>query len=218
MPKSYSQNPSHPKSLNNSSFAHIQVSIHTHTHTQHNTTQHNTTQNLTADTSMANAAHNTTQHKTSLQIRVWQMPRRVNAHHPPVEILRIQNLSTTVVCADFTEDGTRIVAMLAGRQVWVWHATKGTALVWWQFSPFDSDVFANSMWRTGIACVCVCVCLYVCMYVCMYVNMYVSSNYMWRTGIACVCVCVCVCLCVYVCIYVSCVARYQGYRTCVVAV
>ena len=56
---------------------------------------------------------------------------------------------STVIAADFSEDGSRVVGVLAGKQIFVWHATTGTALIWWQFSPFDTTVFADSLWRTG---------------------------------------------------------------------
>jgi hypothetical protein len=75
---------------------------------------------------------------------------RVGHRSPPVEVVRIQNIQTTVLACDFTEAGTRVVGVLAGRQVYVWHATEGTPMCWWEFLPFDADYYRNALWRTAL--------------------------------------------------------------------
>jgi hypothetical protein len=83
------------------------------------------------------------------QVRVWHLPKKPSTRNNCVEILRIQDLQSSVVAADFTEDGSRVIGLLAGKQVFVWHATTGVALIWWLFSPFDHHTYGESLWRTG---------------------------------------------------------------------
>ena len=67
----------------------------------------------------------------------------------PREAVRIRGLSSSVVAADFTEDGGRVVALLARHQLGLWDALKGTPMCSWDFMPVDAAAHAASPWRTG---------------------------------------------------------------------
>lgn len=43
----------------------------------------------------------------------------------------------------------RIVAVLSGRKVCVWHSVKGLPLFQWEFCPFDEEAFSNAVWKSG---------------------------------------------------------------------
>jgi len=83
-------------------------------------------------------------------IRVWELPYKVTGRTPPVEIVRIRSIKSTVLTTDFTDDGTRVVGVLQARKIYVWHATEGTPLCWWQFMPFDPALYGDALWRTAL--------------------------------------------------------------------
>jgi hypothetical protein len=32
----------------------------------------------------------------------------------------------------------------------VWHATEGIPLAWWEFMPFDPEMYGDAVWRTAL--------------------------------------------------------------------
>eukprot|EP00960_Hanusia_phi_P063341 765455-Hanusia_phi.AAC.4 len=81
-------------------------------------------------------------------LRVWLLPGGAGDSRVS-ETLRIRKLKSRVLAVDFTSCGKRLVAVMAGREVQVWHALKGTLLHLWEFSPFFEQVEDRPRWRTA---------------------------------------------------------------------
>jgi hypothetical protein len=82
-------------------------------------------------------------------IRVWAFSKHGFKSALPQESVRIRGLNSSAICVGFTHDGMRIVAVLSGRKVCVWHAVKGSPVCHWEFCPFDGEAFSNAVWKSG---------------------------------------------------------------------
>jgi hypothetical protein len=80
---------------------------------------------------------------------VWAFSKNRVKSALPQESVRIRGLNSTAISAGFTHDCMRIVAVLSGRKVCVWHADKGSPLCHWEFCPFDEETFSNAVWKSG---------------------------------------------------------------------
>ena len=80
---------------------------------------------------------------------MWLLPSSVGSGTRISETLRIQKVKSRVLAVDFMSCGKKLVGVVARREIYVWHALKGSLLHLWEFNPFLEQVEDKTRWRTA---------------------------------------------------------------------